>query len=142
MKSFEDALAFVKQWDGAFDGRDIKRFSLFLPLDRLAEAGLEAEEGVTAEEWGEPRPWTEEEVVKQLLEDAEFGLQKAIGERGLSSNCMFHVVNMWCHLLENGLEDEEERYGYGLGYGRSLFEKVLKHYEQSREAKDSRLAHP
>jgi hypothetical protein len=123
MKSFDDALAFVKDWNGAFDGRDKARFAAFVPFERCSEAGLEPQEGMTAEQWGEVKPWTEEEVLKQLKDDAEFGLGKADGERGISSNCMFEVVNMWCHLLENGLEQDDY-----YGYGRVLFERVLSHY--------------
>ena len=66
MKSFDDALAFVKDWDGAFDGRDKGRFAAFVPLERCIEAGLEPKEDMTAEQWGEVKPWTEEEVLKQL----------------------------------------------------------------------------
>lgn len=127
MKTFEEALVFVKAWDGAFDGRDKGRFASFVPFDRCGEAGLEPKEGTTAEQWGETKPWTEEEVLKQLKLDAEFGLEKAIDERGISSNCMFVTVNMWCHLLENGLEQDEY-----FGYGKILFERVLQHYGWGR----------
>lgn len=123
MKSFDDALAFVKQWDGAFDGRDKGRFAEFVPFDRCADAGIEPIDGMTAEAWGDVKPWTEEEVLKQLKADAEFGLDKAEGHRGLSSIAMFATVNMWCELLENGLSE-----GFYESYGKSLFEKVLSHY--------------
>jgi|LakMenE01Jun11ns_1017448.scaffolds.fasta_scaffold9296852_1 hypothetical protein len=123
MKSFEDALAFMKTWDETFDGRDKSRFAAFVPFDRCQDAGLNPAEGMTAESWGDVKPWTEEEVLNQLREDAEFGLEKAEGQRGISSSCMFGVVNMWCHLLENGLEQEDY-----YGYGRALFERVLNHY--------------
>ena len=123
MKNFDEALAFVKDWDGAFDGRDKGRFAKFVPFERCSEAGFEPREGMTAEQWGEVKPWTEEEVLKQLKDDAEFGLEKAEDERGISSGCMFDVVNMWCHLLENGLEQDDF-----YSYGRVLFEGVLSHY--------------
>lgn len=123
MKSFDDALEFVKNWNGAFDGRDKVRFLAFVPFDRCGEAGLEPKDGITAEQWGEIIPWDEEEVLNQLKDDAKYGLEKAEGERGLSANCMFGVVNMWCYLLENGLEQEDY-----YDYGRVLFERVLKHY--------------
>ena len=123
MKSFDDALAFVKNWDGSFDGRDKVRFALFVPFNRLAETGLNPADGMTEEKWGDVIPWTEDTVLRQLKDDAEFGLEKAKGERGISSDCMFNVVNMWCHLLENGLEQDEY-----YGYGRVLFDRVLNHY--------------
>ncbi len=123
MKSFEDALKFMKTWDGSFDDRDRARFAEFVPFDRCSDAGLKPEEGMTAQKWGDVRPWTEEEVLKELKSDAEFGLEKAEHERGISSSCMFIVVNMWCHLLENGLEQD-----HYFDYGRVLFERVLSHY--------------
>ena len=123
MKSFEDALAFVKWREGAIDGRDLGRFSLFVPFDRLSDAGLEPKDGMTAEDWGEVRPWTEEEVLKQLKEDAEFGLEKAKNDRGISAWFMFEVVCMWCQLLENGLEQVDSETEYV-----AFFEGILKHY--------------
>lgn len=123
MKSLDDAIKFIKEWDGAFDGRDKSRFAGFLPFERCLEAGLSPVEGMTAEKWGEVKPWTEEEVLKQLREDTEFGLEKAEGERAISSSAMFAVVNMWCELLENGLSEESYT-----NYGRRFFTKVLDHY--------------
>lgn len=123
MKSFEDALAFMKEWDGTLDGRDIARFAEFVPVNNLAEAGIELQDGVSLEDWGPVKPWTEEEVLKQLKADAEFGLEKAQNGRGLSTAFMFQTVNMWCHLLENNLE----RSHYD-NYAIEFFESILTHY--------------
>lgn len=126
MKSFEDAIKFVSTWDGAFDGRDKDRFICYLPYNRVKDIGVSPIESLTEENWGEVRPWTEQEVLKTLKDDAEYGLDKAEGQRGLSSECMFFCVNMWCILLENGLEDLNY-----YGYGKHLFKKVLDHYNWS-----------
>ena len=123
MKTLDEALAFVKTWKGALDGRDKQRFSYFVPFDRLGEADLKPAANMTAETWGDVTDWTEKNVLKQLENDAKFGLEKANDERGISAACMFDTVNMWCHLLENGLD--EETYG---DYGRAFFTKVLDHY--------------
>lgn len=123
MKSLEDAIAVMKTWHGAIDDRDKSRFAEFLPFNRCADAGLTPADGVTEESWGEIKPWTEEELLKHLREDTEFGLQKAIDQRGISVQCMFFCVNMWCVLLENGLE-EHSYHDYGVGF----FEKILEHY--------------
>lgn len=123
MKSLDDAMAFVKTWEGAIDGRDKGRFADFVPFERVHEAGLELAEGMTKELWGNTIEWTQENVLKQLKEDVEFGLDKAYGQRGISAQCMFACVNMWCHLLENGLA--EDHYD---DYGVAFFEKVRDHY--------------
>lgn len=123
MKSLTDAMAFVKSWDGAIDNRDKGRFAEFVPFERIAEAGLEPVDGITKEGWGDTTEWTEENVLKQLKEDVKFGLEKARGQRGISVHAMFCCVNLWCHLLENGLAE----IGY-TGYGVEFFEKVAEHY--------------
>ena len=128
MKNLTDAIAFVSKWDGAIDGRDKARFSFFVPFDRFDEfkdAGVSPEGSVTKEDWEKLffKKWTEKNVLKQLESDARFGLEKAIDNRGLSAECMFDVVNMWCFLLENGLEQHSYT-----NYGKSFFEDVLNHY--------------
>ena len=123
MKSLTDAMAFVKSWSGAIDDRDKGRFAEFVPFERIAEAGLDPADGTTKESWGDTTEWIEENVLKQLKEDVEFGLEKANGQRGLSAHCMFACVNMWYHLLENGLEEDSYE-----NYGVAFFEKVRDHY--------------
>lgn len=123
MKSLTDAMAFVKTWEGAIDQRDKGRFAEFVPFDRITEAGLELAGGMTKEGWGETTEWTKENVLQQLKEDVEFGLEKAYGQRGISVQCMFACVNMWCHLLENGLEEDSYE-----NYGVAFFEKIRDHY--------------
>jgi len=59
MKSLNSAMAFMKDWDGAFDGRDKDRFAEFVPFERLDDAGLVPQDGMTAEKWGIVREWTE-----------------------------------------------------------------------------------
>ena len=104
MKSFEDAVEFMKEWsksdNRSFDGRDIGRFASFLPIEMLSEFGLEVTEEEARNTWIQ-REWSEKEVISQLIMDADFGYEKAYDERGISASCMFSVVNMWCFLLEN-----------------------------------------
>ena len=123
MKSLTDAMAFMKSWDGAIDERDKGRFAKFVPFERIAEAGIKPQEGTTKQSWGDTTEWTKENILKQLKEDVEFGLAKAHGQRGISAQCMFACVNMWCHLLENGLEEDSYE-----DYGVAFFEKVCDHY--------------
>ncbi len=125
MKSFDEAIRIVTQWKGAIDGKDIVRivrFAAFVPTERLSEIGFTLVEGVTHES----KPWTHEEVLVQLKNDVEFGYEKAEGQRGISADCMFHVVNMWCHLLENGLAvgNDYDCTDYHL----SFFARVMVHY--------------
>lgn len=67
--------------------------------------------------------WTEENILKQLKEDVDFGWEKCRAERGISSELMSEVVRRWCRVLENGLEDID--YGW---YGDNVFNTVDKKY--------------
>lgn len=128
MKTLEQAYEVVKSWEGAWDGRDKSRFARFVPFEDCPKAGLEPNDGIDATSWGDVVPWTEEKILEQLKDDVLFGYEKATGQRGLSANCMFYVVNMWCILLENGLE--EDSYS---NYGVEFFQKVATHYGWEKE---------
>lgn len=107
------------------DGRDISRLSQFIPFDQLADFGLTLKEGVTKEEWDSTvKEFTKENILKQLKDDVEFGFEKALNQRGISSGLMHDVVRMWNWVLEEGLEDDEE-YAY---YGLPLFKKTAVKY--------------
>ena len=71
-----------------------------------------------------PKEWTEKNILEQLRRDVEFGWEKCVDERGISSELMAGVVNAWCKVLENGL-DLNGSDGY---YHRDQFINVAKHY--------------
>jgi hypothetical protein len=49
-----------------------------------------------------------------IEEDVEFGFEKALNQRGISSSLMYEVVSMWNWILEEGLEDFDDYAQYGL----------------------------
>ena len=107
--------------DHFLDRRWTKRFLGFLPVGEWEKYGFK----YTGEdkEVLKPKEWTEENVLVQLKEDVEFGVEKAEDHRGISASLMYGVVQAWCIILENGLEDTD--YGY---YGDKLFKAVDKLY--------------
>ena len=86
--------------DTLLDRRWTKRFLDFLPVSEWDEYGFQLTDG---EEPPKEKEWTEENILEQLKKDVEFGYEKAIDERGISSELMAMVVNAWCKVLENGL---------------------------------------
>lgn len=85
--------------DTFFDRRFTKRFIEFLPLEEWEQYNFSyIGEGEYIQ-----KEWTEENILKQLKEDVEFGYSKAEDERGISSELMAMVVNAWCKVLQNGL---------------------------------------
>ena len=65
-------------------------------------------------------------MLKQLKEDVEFGFEKALNKRGISSSLMFEVVRFWNWVLEEGLEDwDEDNYAM---YGLPLFKATAVKY--------------
>ena len=60
------------------------------------------------------KPFTRENVLKQLEKDVAFGFEKALGKRGISSSFMYEVVKMWNWVLEEGLENFDNYPMYGL----------------------------
>ena len=88
--------------DTWLDRRWTKRFLDFLPVEEWSDYGFELAEGADISKYT-PKEWTEENILDQLKKDVEFGYEKAVDERGISSDLMAMVVNSWCKILENGL---------------------------------------
>lgn len=104
------------------DGRDLFRLSQFIPEEELSDFGLELIEEAKGKH--KHIPLTKENVLKQLKDDVDFGFEKALNKRGISSALMYEVVKMWNWILEEGLEDFDE-YAY---YGLPLFKKTALKY--------------
>lgn len=104
------------------DGRDLYRLAQFIPADELKDFGLKLKEGETHTHV----EFTRENVLKQLEKDVEFGFEKALAQRGISSSVMFNVVKMWNWVLEEGLEDwDKDNYAM---YGLPLFKATAIKY--------------
>ena len=97
------------------------RLCQFLTEEQAKTIGFECKEGAT---WVPPIPFTEENVLKQLKKDVEFGWEKACRHRGISSELMYNVVLDWCKILENEFADWDEYAPYGI----PLFIAVSKKY--------------
>ncbi len=94
------------------DGRDISRLIQFVPENELKGFGIELKEEFIGKH--KPIPFTKENVLEQLKKDVAFGFDKALDNRGISSDLMSQVVRMWNWILEEGLEDFDEYPMYGL----------------------------
>lgn len=94
------------------DGRDLDRLSQFIPEDELKDFGLTLKEEYIGKH--QHIEFTKENILIQLKDDVEFGFEKALNQRGLSSSMMASVVQMWNWILEEGLEDFDEYKMYGL----------------------------
>lgn len=106
--------------DTFFDRRFTKRFLDFVPTEEYEKYGFK----YTGEEELVPKEWTEENILERLKKDVEFGYEKAVEERGISSELMAMVVNAWCKVLQNGLNlDGDDGY-----YHIRQFTTVAKHY--------------
>lgn len=92
----------------------------FIPSDEWNKYGFE----YVGEGEYVPKEWTEENILAQLKSDVEFGYEKAVDERGISSELMAMVVNAWCKVLQNGLNlDGNDGY-----YHKKQFTVVAEHY--------------
>ena len=106
--------------DKFLDRRFTNRFINFLPVKEWEKYGFR----YTGETEYTPKKWTEENILEQLRKDVEFGYEKAIDERGISSELMAMVVNAWCKVLQNGLNlDGDDGY-----YHIKQFIVVANHY--------------
>lgn len=101
----------------AIDGRDMARLLAYVTLDEVCEAVPELQEK-GAEPW-ETTPLTREAVLKAFERDLAFAFEKALDQRGISADCMFHVVRAYGWLLKddeiaNWPDDKYAQYGLPL----------------------------
>lgn len=106
--------------DDFVDRRFTRRFLQFIPTDEWETFGFR----YTGTEPYVPKEWTEENILAQLRDDIEFGYEKAMNERGISSELMAMVVEAWCNVLENGLDLDGDDGPYHI----RQFTTVAKHY--------------
>lgn len=121
MKTIDEIIENYSEYEVFLDDRFGVRLCDFLTAEQAGKIGYKFKEEYAKEH--KPKEWTEENVLKQLEEDIEFGWEKCQAERGISSELMTEVVRKWCKVLENGLEDID--YGW---YGDNVFKTVDKKY--------------
>ena len=120
MKTLEQIKNLYKS--NTIDGRDLNRLAQFIPEEQLKDFGLILREG----EIHKAIPYTRDNVLSQLEKDVDFGFEKALDQRGISSSLMFNVVKMWNWILEEGLEDwPDDNYAQ---YGLPLFKETAIKY--------------
>lgn len=125
MKSLEYVKTHINEFeeDDFLDRRFTKRFLDFIPVEEWEKYGFSVADGVDPKTIKQ-KEWTEENILKQLHGDVLFGFEKAVDERGISSELMAMVVNAWCKVLENGLNLN----GDDGWYHKRQFTMVAKHY--------------
>jgi len=127
MKTRETILAAIKLGKGSqcLDGRDLSRLANFFPVSDWETMGLKLAEGAKAEDV-KTVEFTEENVRAQLKKDVDFGFEKAINQRGISSGLMYEVVKMWMWVLDDELQNfSDDNYAQ---YGLPLFKAVAVKY--------------
>lgn len=122
MKTIEEIIKNYENYGTSIEDRFGRRLCQFLTKEQMKEIGFELEEGIDHT----PAEWTRENIINQLRCDVEFGFEKALDKRGISSSLMFCVVMSWNKVLEEGLEDwDEDNYRY---YGLPLFKATALKY--------------
>lgn len=120
-------LEYVKNNIGEFerdtlcDRRFTKRFIDFLDVSEWEKFGFRLNEGADP---NPPKEWSEENILAQLKADLNFGIEKALDHRGISSSLMAMVCLSWLDVLE---DEDIDRNLYGW-YGSELFKAIDKKY--------------
>ena len=115
MKTIDEIISNYEEFETFVEDRFGKRFCEFLTIDQIEQIGF-----VTTNLNHKPKEWTYDNVLKQLKKDAEFGLEKAQDQRGISSALMYDVCVSWCKIIEK--DDLILDY---TSYGIETFENIL-----------------
>ena len=124
MKTLDEVIKSFKS--NTMDGRDANRLAQFVPEDRLPEIGCEIKEEFKGQHIA--IPWTRENILAQLEKDVEFGFEKALDKRGISSSFMYEVVCMWNDILEEGLQGRQDSDSHYAEYGLPTFKDTAVKY--------------
>ena len=125
MKTIEEILSnYEEEWATFLDDRFGARLCQFLTEEQIESIGFSINEEYKGQHV--PKEWTRENILEQLKDDVEFGFEKALNRRGISSGLMFDVVRKWNKVLEEGLEDWDEDH-YAM-YGLPLFKATAVKY--------------
>lgn len=126
MLSLEQAIEIAKNSNtNLFDGRTLKRMSLFMTAEQIESCGFEFN---TEEDKNNHTPleYTEEAVLNILKDAVAFGFEKALNQRGISSGLMYTVVHDFNQILDNELKDwDTNNYAQ---YGLPLFKATAELY--------------
>ena len=93
------------------DMRDYIRLSDFFPADEWGAFGFNLKDGVDPPT---PEELSQENILRHLKGDLEFAFEKALGQRGISSELMYEVVKMWMWVLDDELQEFNGYAQYGL----------------------------
>lgn len=116
-----EVIAQYKELETSIDNRFFKRFCKYLNVDEVEQCGFQVKEEAK-DDWEIECKWTEENIIKELVADAKFGLEKAENERGISSALMTEVCEAWLVVLE---DDDfcSSDWGYNAPFFRDILEK-------------------
>lgn len=125
MKTKKEVLDNYEKLETCIDHRFGKRLATFLTVEELPKINVIVTEEVI-DEWPVEKEWTEQNIIGQLVSDAEFGMEKAKNERGISSSLMTEVCEAWLFILEDDtIEPLYEEYNLG------FFEEILNKYSKN-----------
>jgi len=125
MKTIEEILSnYEEEWATFLDDRFGARLCQFLTEEQMESIGFSMKEEYKGQHVA--KEWTRENILEQLESDVEFGFEKALDRRGISSGLMFDVVRKWNKVLEEGLEDWDKDH-YAM-YGLPLFKATAVKY--------------
>lgn len=125
MKTIEEILKnYEEEWETFLDDRFGSRLCQFLTEEQMESIGFSMKDEFKGQHI--VKEWTRENILEQLENDVEFGFEKALDRRGISSGLMFDVVRKWNKVLEEGLEDwDKDNYAM---YGLPLFKATAVKY--------------
>lgn len=122
MLSKEEVLEQYGKLETSIDNRFGSRLANFLTVEELGKIGITVKDEFR-DSWEVNKEWAEENIIKQLISDAEFGLEKAENQRGISSALMTEVCEAWLVVLEDdSIKSDDIEYNY------HFFRKILEKY--------------
>ena len=119
MKSIKEIIDNYSDYEVFIDDRFGRRLCDFLTIEEAKQIGFKITDNKHS-----PKEWNRDNILKQLKDDVEFGLEKAYDQRGISASLMVDVVQKWTKVLGDDIP-----YGNYHDYGISYLEQIKNIYK-------------
>lgn len=129
MKTIEELVTYKSK---CIDQRDIYRLFNYLPNDTKVLETFLNNNNIYDKDLNEIlevhnaflTEYTINNVLNEAIDDCEFGIEKAIDKRGISSALMFNVIEMWMWVLDIDYTNDDSYSDYGLTFFNNCLKKL------------------
>lgn len=139
LRPYKEVVDFVINKKGScsmIDHRDKARLLTYAPdLESVKTLGFKLKDEYAFADLN-TKEWSPENLIHEIIADADFAIEKAEDKRGISSSLMHEVLVMWNFAFNTGIEAQPNYNDYGLDYAKKT-KIAFKNIEEQNGKKET-----